>query len=90
VDFLEIIGAARDKAITLINIQKAWQAVGLELYNLDIVISQLPEKPLVQPATPLSTITWTGPTGEAIQVPITPANIRQVDELFQQIVEGEH
>lgn len=81
-DFLKIIGTAQDQAITLINIQKAWQAVRLELYDLGLVMNQLPERPSARLITPPLTVTWTGPTSEAIQVPITLANIAQVDKLF--------
>jgi DDE superfamily endonuclease len=90
IEFLEILKEARDKAITPLNIQKLWKAVGLEPYNPEVVLRQLPEQPTAQLVTPLSTITWTGPSGEVVQVPITPANIAQVNELFKQIVEGEH
>jgi hypothetical protein len=38
----------------------------------------------------LSKITWTGPLGEVVQVPITPVNITQVNKLFKQIVKGKH
>jgi len=89
VDFLEIMGAARQKAITPINVQKAWQAVGLEPFNLDVVISQLLQKPSIQLVTPPSIVTWTGPTREAVQVATTTANIAQVNSLFQQILKGE-
>jgi hypothetical protein len=40
-------------------------------------------------STPPSTVTLTGPSGESVQVPITPGNVAQVDELFKRIVEGE-
>jgi len=90
VDFLEIMGTARDQAITPINVQKAWQAVRLEPYDPSLVMNQLPKRPLARPITPPSTVTWTGPTGEAIQVPITLANVAQVDELFQRIIKGKH
>ena len=90
IDFLEILGEARDKAISPANIQKAWESVGLEPYNPKVVLEQLPKQPSVRPATPLSTVTWTRPTGEEVQVPITPANVAQVDELFQRIIQGEH
>lgn len=62
----------------------------LELYDLEVVLNQLPKRPTTQPVTPPSTVTQTGPTGEAVQVPITPANMAQIDELFKQIVEGKH
>ena len=52
-------------------------------------MEQLPKRPLERPTTPPATITWIGLIGEAIQVPITPANVLQVDLLFQQILEGE-
>jgi len=87
-EFLEILSGARDKAITPLNIEKAWAGVGLELYDPEIVMKWLPKRPS-RPVTPPSTVTLTGPTGEAVQVPITPANIAQVDELFQRIIEGE-
>jgi len=62
----------------------------LEPYDPEVVMKQLPERPTARPVTPPSTITWTGPIGEAIQVPITPANIAQVDELFERIIKGKH
>ena len=87
-EFLEILSGAQDKAITPLNIEKAWAGVGLEPYDPEIVMKRLPKRPS-RPVTPPSTVTLTGPTGEAVQVPITPANIAQVDELFQRIIEGE-
>jgi hypothetical protein len=62
--------------------------VGLELYDLEIVMKQLLKRPS-RLVTPLSTVTLTRPIREAVQVPITPANIAQVGELFQRIIEGE-
>jgi hypothetical protein len=91
IDFLEIYGTARDKAITPVNIEKAWKAVGLEPWDPEIVLGQLPKQPSVRPATPLtSTVSWTGPTGEIVEVPITPANVAQVDKLYKAIVESEN
>jgi hypothetical protein len=55
-----------------------------------VVLEQLLKQPLSRLATPPSTVTWTRPTGEEVQVPITPANVAQVDELFQRIIQGEH
>jgi hypothetical protein len=90
IDFLEIYGSAREKAITPLNIEKAWKAVGLEPLDPEVVLKQLPARPSVnRPITPPSTVTYTGPTGEAIHVPITPANVAQVEELFKRIVECE-
>jgi len=82
VEFLEILKEAWDKAITLLNIKKAWKAVGLEPYNPKVVMQQLPEQLRARPATPLLTVTQIGPTGETVQVPVTPSNIAQVDKLF--------
>ena len=90
IEFLEILGKARDKAITLLNIEKAWKAAGLEPYDPEVVMNQLPKRPIAQPAIPPSTVTWTGPTGEAVQVPITPSNVAQVDELFKRIIKGDY
>ena len=53
------------------------------------MLKQLPKRPSVRPATPPSTITWKGPTGESVEVPITPSNVAEVDKLFKRIVEGE-
>ena len=89
-EFLEILKEAWDKAITLLNIKKAWKAVGLEPYNLKVVMQQLLEQLRAQPATPPLTVTQIGLIGEAVQVPVTPSNIAQVDKLFQRIIEGEH
>jgi hypothetical protein len=36
----------------------------------------------------LLSITWTRPTREAVQVPITLSNVAQVDLLFEQIIKG--
>src|SRR6266480_1859128 len=84
IDFLEIYGSAREKAITPLNIKKAWKTAGLELLDPEVVLKQLPARPSVnRPITPPSTVTYTGPTGEAIHVPITPANVAQVEELFK-------
>jgi hypothetical protein len=48
-------------------------------------MEQLPKRPLDRLGTPLSTITTFGLEGEAIQVPITLANVKQVDELVARI-----
>jgi len=53
-------------------------------------MKQLPKLPSERLVTPLSTVTWTGPTGEVVQVLITPANVAQVDKLFKQIIQGKH
>ena len=42
-----------------------------------------------QPTTPPSTVTYMGLTGEAVHVPVTPANVVQVEELFKQILKKE-
>jgi hypothetical protein len=89
VDFLEIYRTARDQAITNENIRKAWKTSGLEPLNPEIALAKLPKKPDARPSTPPSTVTLTGPSGESVQVPITPGNVAQVDELFKRIVEGE-
>jgi hypothetical protein len=92
IDFLEIYGAARDKAITPINIEKAWKVAGLEPWDPEAILSQLPPLPSIRPVTPPpSTVSLTiGPTGETVQVAITPANVAQVNHLFDWIVEGEN
>jgi len=90
VEFLEILKEAWDKAITLLNIEKAWKAVGLEPYNPKVVMQQLLEQLRARPATPPLTVTQIGLTGETVQVPVTLLNIAQVDKLFQRIIEGEH
>jgi len=90
-DFLEILGLARDKAITPINIQKAWAAVGLEPFDPSIVQGQLPNQLSKRPVTPPLAVSLTiGPTGKTIKVPNTPANVEQVDKLFDWIVEGKN
>jgi len=38
-EFLEILGKACDKSITLTNIKKAWKAVGLEPFNPELVMN---------------------------------------------------
>jgi hypothetical protein len=41
--------------------------------------------------TPLLAVSLTiGPTGKTVEVPNTPANVEQVDKLFDWIVEGEN
>lgn len=55
-----------------------------------MVIKQLLKLLLERLVTPLLTVTWTRLIGEAVQVPITPTNIAQVDKLFKQIIQGEH
>ena len=43
VDFLDVYQKARTLAITLANIQKAWNRTGLNPLNCDVVLEQLPE-----------------------------------------------
>ena len=83
---MEIYNAARDKVITSMNIGKAWKSVGLELWDLELVLKQLPKRPSIQPTIPLLNITQKGPTGKSIEVPNIPANVVQVDELFKTII----
>ena len=90
-DFLEILGLARDKAITPINIQKAWAAVGLEPFDLSIVQGQLPNQLFKRLVTPLLAVSLTiSLTSKTIKVPNTPVNVEQVDKLFDWIVEGKN
>ena len=62
IDFLEIYNAARDKAITPTNIGKAWKSAGLEPWDPELVLKQLPKRPSIQPTTPPLNITQKGPT----------------------------
>jgi DDE superfamily endonuclease len=59
-EFLEILSGARDKAITPLNIEKAWAGVGLEPYDPEIVMKRAPKRPS-RPVTPPSAVTLTGP-----------------------------
>ena len=90
IDFLEIYGFAREKVITPLNIKKAWKTTGLEPLDSEVVLKQLPARPSVdRSTTPPSTVTYMGLTGEAVHVPVTPANVTQVEELFKQILKEE-
>jgi hypothetical protein len=60
--------------------------------DLEIVLEQLPKQPSARLVTPPSstTVIWKGPTSETMEVPITPANVAQVDTLYKAILEGEN
>ena len=90
VDFLEIYRSAREGAFTESNISKAWKAVGLEPFDPDVVLKQLPGQTLatIRPSTPLVIVSLSA-RGDTVQVPITLANVAQVEELFEQIKKGE-
>ena len=66
-------------------------AVGLKPFNPNVVLKQLLEETLksLQPQTlPTTTVSLTT-NSNTIQVLITPANVAQVEDLFQGIVKGE-
>jgi hypothetical protein len=73
-DFLEILGVARDKAITPVNIKKAWKAVGLEPLDPEVVLNNFPNS-----SPPPLRVSLTSPTSEVVHVPVTPSNVAQVD-----------
>jgi hypothetical protein len=89
IDFLEIYGAARNKAITPTNVKKSWKAVGLEPWDPGLVLKQLPDRPSARPNTPPSITTRKGPTGISVEVPFTPLNVAQVERLLKTIVESQ-
>jgi hypothetical protein len=91
VDFLEIYKIAWARAITESNISKAWKAVRLDPFKLDVVLKQLPGQTLMslQPTTPLVLTVSLILNSDEVQVLITPANVAQVEDLFNSIVKGE-
>jgi hypothetical protein len=87
VDFLEIYKIARAGAITESNISKAWKAVGLDPFEPDVVLKQLPGQTLVslRPTTPPAIVNLTL-DGNAAQ---TPGNVAQIEDLFNHIIKDE-
>ena len=76
IDFLKIYGSTREKVITPLNIKKAWKTAGLESLDSEVILKQLPARLSVdQPTTSLSTVTYTGSTGEAVYVLVISANV---------------
>jgi hypothetical protein len=84
VDFLEIYRSAREEAFRESNISKAWMAVGLEPFDPNVVLKQLPGYTLAmtRPQTPPTAAVSLAASGDTTQVPITPGNVAQVEDLF--------
>jgi hypothetical protein len=75
------------------NIQKAWKATGLNPWNPDTVMEQLPKRvnpnSISNPRPQTPKLTYTAENGECFQAILTPANVAEVGELVQQVLEGE-
>ena len=90
-EFLILIQMARKNAATQHNITSAWEKSGLFPTNPQIILDKLgllapgPHKsPSIAPPGTIITAS----NGDSIAVPFTPANAKQVDQLIQQIKEG--
>ena len=82
-DFLEIYQAARLESFTMEGIRKAWTSVGLSPFNPDLVLQALlgyNDSRLITPPSISMTI-------GSMQVPITPANVLEVQELIKSIAD---
>ena len=83
-DFISLIQKARQQGINSRNIQSAWRATGLIPYDPSVVFNKIStpntEKDTLPTAsTPLRTRFFSG------QIPLTPGNIEQVEEVDELI-----
>lgn len=96
VDYIRLIQMARKNAATHTSITHAWQKSGLFPIQPQIVLDKwglkAPEKrPVTPPATTPLAMTVTASNGDSISMPFTtPANVKEVNQLVQQIVAGNH
>ena len=97
-DFLEQLKEARNKAISPINIGKAWRKSGLSPYNPERILQLYPpaepaEQPQnenflvsIRPATPPeSTITYQGPDGGIQELLATPKTTVEIQRLLKRL-----
>jgi hypothetical protein len=91
VDFLDIYQEARRTAITTENVQNAWRSTGINPWNPNIVMDRLPKVAItaseLRPQTPK--LTFTAENGQSFHACLTPANTAQVEQLVQQVLQGE-
>lgn len=82
---------ARKNAATHTNIMHAWQKSGLFPIQPQLILDKLGLKaPETRPTTP-PTMTVTASNGDSISMPFTtPANVKEVNQLVQQIKAGNH
>ena len=98
-DFLELYRLAKQDAITSTNIQKAWAATGLSLFDPQIVLKHFPLPPDTPqqrerynvefcPTTPPEGIITRLNKDGKTRVAITPANVLQVKQLLREATAG--
>ena len=88
IEFLDIYQDAREKAFTIKNIKSGWATAGLSPYNPDIVLETLSSTDLTtRPQTPV--LSFTDHNKQHMSVPITPANILDVEALVNRVLIGE-
>lgn len=87
-DFIKLIQMARKNAATEHIITRAWEKSGLFPIQPQIVLNKLgmqaPEPEQFNPPE----VTVTSSAGQALTVPFTPRNTKQVNKIVQQIKAG--
>jgi DDE superfamily endonuclease len=84
-EFLEIYKTARLRGISKENIMKGWRNSGLQPFDSKVVLDLLPKQLSTLDSTPDSA---PDSAPDSTQIPTTPANIKEVELLFNRIFQG--